>query len=159
MPRKSGRKLPTRIGQWKPRASESAVENGRDVLPRFPVSGWKSPGLAGKLQNLRLWACIVMGDWAISASRIMAKKSWIARNERKKRTVEKFSELRMKLIKEKDYIGLSQLPRDASPTRVVNRCAVTGRRRAFLRRFRLSRISFRELASAGMIPGVTKSSW
>ncbi|KAB2639685.1 MAG: 30S ribosomal protein S14 [Verrucomicrobia bacterium] len=89
----------------------------------------------------------------------MAKKSWIARNERKKRTVEKFSELRQKLKLAKDYIGLSQLPRDASPTRVVNRCAVTGRRRAFLRRFRLSRISFRELASAGMIPGVTKSSW
>ena len=89
----------------------------------------------------------------------MAKKSWIARNERTKRTVEKFTELRMKLKKEKDYIGLSQLPRDASPTRLVNRCAITGRRRAFLRRFRLSRISFRELASAGMIPGVTKSSW
>ena len=89
----------------------------------------------------------------------MAKKSWIARNERKKRTVEKYAELRLKLRKEKDYIGLSFLPRDASPTRVVNRCAVTGRRRAFLRRFRLSRISFRELASAGMIPGVTKSSW
>jgi len=89
----------------------------------------------------------------------MAKKSWIARNERKKNTVEKYAELRLKLKKEKDYIGLSLLPRDASPTRLVNRCAVTGRRRAFLRRFRLSRISFRELASAGMIPGVTKSSW
>ena len=51
------------------------------------------------------------------------------------------------------------LPRDASPTRVVNRCEVTGRRRAYLRRFRLSRITFREMASAGLIPGVTKSSW
>ena len=89
----------------------------------------------------------------------MAKKSWIARNERKKATVEKFAKLRAKLKKEKDYVGLSMLPRDASPTRLVNRCAITGRRRGFLRRFRLSRISFRELASAGMIPGVTKSSW
>ncbi len=89
----------------------------------------------------------------------MAKKSWIERNERKKVTVEKYAELRQKLKAEKDYIGLSMLPRDASPTRLVNRCEVTGRRRAFLRRFRLSRISFRELASAGMIPGVTKSSW
>ncbi len=89
----------------------------------------------------------------------MAKKSWIARNERKKRTVEKFADLRLKLKAEKDYIGLTMLPRDASPTRVINRCAVTGRRRAFLRRFRMSRITFRELASAGMIPGVTKSSW
>lgn len=89
----------------------------------------------------------------------MAKKSWIARNERKKQTVAKYAELRMKLKAEKDYVGLSMLPRDASPTRLVNRCEFSGRRRAFLRRFRLSRISFRELASAGMIPGVTKSSW
>jgi len=89
----------------------------------------------------------------------MAKKSWIARNERKLRTVEKYADLRRKLKEEKDYVGLSMLPRDASPTRVVNRCQVSGRRRAYLRRFKLSRISFRELASAGMIPGVTKSSW
>ena len=89
----------------------------------------------------------------------MAKKSWIARNARKARTVEKYAELRLKLKQEKDYVGLTLLPRNASPTRLVNRCEFTGRRRAFLRRFRLSRISFRELASAGMIPGVTKSSW
>lgn len=89
----------------------------------------------------------------------MAKKSWIARNKRKQRTVEKYADLRHKLKAEKDYIGLTLLPRDASPTRVVNRCVLTGRRHAYLRRFKLSRISFRELASAGMIPGVTKSSW
>lgn len=89
----------------------------------------------------------------------MAKKSWTARNARKQKTVDKYAELRLKLKAEKDYIGLTMLPRDASPTRLVNRCEVTGRRRAFLRRFRLSRITFRELASAGMIPGVTKSSW
>ena len=71
----------------------------------------------------------------------------------------KYASLRLKLKKEKDYIGLTMLPRDASPTRVVNRCEFSGRRRAFLRRFRLSRISFREMASAGLIPGVTKSSW
>ncbi len=89
----------------------------------------------------------------------MAKKSWIARNDRKKQTVDQYAELRRKLKEQKDYVGLSMLPRDASPTRLVNRCEITGRRRAFLRRFRLSRITFRELASAGMIPGVTKSSW
>ena len=89
----------------------------------------------------------------------MAKKSWIARNKRKQRTVAKYAERRHKLKAEKDYIGLTMLPRDASPTRVVNRCEITGRRHAYLRRFKLSRISFRELASAGMIPGVTKSSW
>ena len=76
-----------------------------------------------------------------------------------KKTVARYADLRHKLKKEKDYIGLTMLPRDASPTRLVNRCEVTGRRRAFLRRFRLSRITFREMASHGMIPGVTKSSW
>ncbi len=89
----------------------------------------------------------------------MAKKAWLERNDRKKKTVEKYAELRAELKAAGDYIGLSQLPRDASPTRVVNRCQLTGRRRAFLRRFKLSRITFRELASNGMIPGVTKSSW
>ena len=81
------------------------------------------------------------------------------RNEKRLKTVQKYADLRHKLKAEKDYIGLTMLPRDASPTRLVNRCMITGRRRAFLRRFRLSRIAFRELASAGMIPGVTKSSW
>jgi small subunit ribosomal protein S14 len=89
----------------------------------------------------------------------MAKKSWIQRNKRKARTVSKYAKLRTKLKKEKDYEGLTLLPRDASPTRVVNRCEVTGRRRGYLRRFKMSRITFRELASHGMIPGVTKSSW
>ncbi len=89
----------------------------------------------------------------------MAKTSWIERNERKRATVAKFAALRAELKAKKDYTALSQLPRDASPTRVVNRCLMSGRRRAFLRRFKLSRIAFRELASNGMIPGVTKSSW
>ena len=89
----------------------------------------------------------------------MAKQSWIERNQRKKTTVTKYAELRRQLKDQKDYVGLSMLPRDASPTRLVNRCEFSGRRRAYLRRFKLSRISFRELASAGMIPGVTKSSW
>lgn len=89
----------------------------------------------------------------------MARKSWISRNERKAKTVKKYAALRAKLKAEKDYEGLTMLPRDASPTRLVNRCEVTGRRRGYLRRFRLSRIEFRELASHGMIPGVTKSSW
>jgi len=89
----------------------------------------------------------------------MAKKSWIARNKRKQKTVAKYADLRKQLKADKDYVGLSMLPRDSSPTRVVNRCECTGRRHGFLRRFKLSRISFRELASHGMIPGVTKSSW
>jgi len=89
----------------------------------------------------------------------MAKTSWLERNKRKLKTVEKYAEIRAELKAKGDYIGLSQLPRDASPTRLVNRCQITGRRRAYLRRFKLSRITFRELASSGLIPGVTKSSW
>jgi small subunit ribosomal protein S14 len=89
----------------------------------------------------------------------MAKTAWINRNERKRATVKKYAAQRAELKAKKDYAGLAQLPRDASPTRVVNRCEVTGRRRAFIRRFKLSRLTFRELASQGLIPGVTKSSW
>src|SRR5205814_3613984 len=90
---------------------------------------------------------------------LMAKTAWINRNERKRKTVKKYAAIRAELKAKKDYAGLTQLPRDASPTRVVNRCEVTGRRRAFIRRFKVSRLTFRELASQGLIPGVTKSSW
>lgn len=89
----------------------------------------------------------------------MAKKSWIARNEHKRKIVAKYAKLRQQLKDEKDYVGLSMLPRNASPTRLVNRCQITGRRHGYLRRFKLSRITFREFASHGLIPGVTKSSW
>jgi small subunit ribosomal protein S14 len=89
----------------------------------------------------------------------MAKTSWLERDKRKRKTVAKYAALRAELKAKGDYIGLSQLPRDASPTRLTNRCKLTGRRRAFMRRFQLSRITFRELATSGLIPGVTKSSW
>ena len=55
--------------------------------------------------------------------------------------------------------GLSKLPKDASPVRVVNRCEMSGRRRAYLRKFKMSRLTFREMALNGTIPGVIKSSW
>jgi small subunit ribosomal protein S14 len=95
----------------------------------------------------------------LDSALLMAKTSWINRNERKRATVKKYAAVRAELKAKKDYAGLAQLPRDASPTRVVNRCEVTGRRRAFIRRFKVSRLTFRELASQGLIPGVTKSSW
>ena len=89
----------------------------------------------------------------------MAKTSWIEREKRKAATVQKYAALRAELKAKKDYIGLTQLPRNASPTRMTHRCQTSGRRRSFIRRFKLSRIAFRELATQGMIPGVTKSSW
>ena len=89
----------------------------------------------------------------------MAKKSWLERNKRKAETVKKYAALRAELKKKKDYAALSQLPRDASPTRLVNRCSMSGRRHAYLRKFAWSRLTFREGALNGLIPGVTKASW
>ena len=89
----------------------------------------------------------------------MAKTSWLERNKRKKETVKKYAALRAQLKAKRDYAGLSKLPRDASPTRVVNRCAMSGRRHGFLRKFGVSRMTFREAALNGLIPGVVKASW
>jgi small subunit ribosomal protein S14 len=89
----------------------------------------------------------------------MSKKSWIERNKRKAETVKKYAAIRAELKAKHDYAGLTKLPRDASPTRVVNRCAMSGRRRGFLRKFGVSRLTFREAALNGLIPGVTKASW
>lgn len=89
----------------------------------------------------------------------MAKKAWIERNKRKAETVKKYAALRAELKAKHDYAGLSDLPRDASPVRVVNRCKVTGRRHAYIRKFNVSRLVFREMALNGLIPGVTKASW
>ncbi len=89
----------------------------------------------------------------------MAKMAWITRNQRKLATVKKYAALRAELKKKKDYAALAKLPRDADPVRVVNRCAKTGRRHAYLRKFASSRLTFREDALSGLIPGVTKASW
>jgi small subunit ribosomal protein S14 len=89
----------------------------------------------------------------------MAKTSWIERNNKKIATVKKYAALRAELKAKKDYIGLSKLPRNASPTRVVNRCSMSGRRHGYLRKFACSRMTFREGALNGLIPGVTKASW
>jgi small subunit ribosomal protein S14 len=89
----------------------------------------------------------------------MAKKSWLERNKKKSETVKKFAALRAELKAKKDYVGLTKLPKNASPTRVVNRCSFSGRRRGYLRKFGCSRLTFREAALNGLIPGVTKASW
>lgn len=89
----------------------------------------------------------------------MSKKGWIERDKRRRRTVAKYAAVRAALKAGHDYAGLAKLPRDASPVRLVNRCKVTGRKHAYLRKFQVSRLTFREMALAGMIPGVTKASW
>jgi small subunit ribosomal protein S14 len=89
----------------------------------------------------------------------MAKKAWRERNKRKAQTVKKFAALRAELKAKGDYAALQKLPRDASPTRLVNRCSMSGRRHGYLRKFSASRLTFREAALNGLIPGVTKASW
>jgi small subunit ribosomal protein S14 len=89
----------------------------------------------------------------------MAKEAWFERNKRKQETVKKYAAIRAELKAKKDYAGLAKLPRDASPTRLVNRCAMSGRRHGYIRKFNCSRLTFREAALAGLIPGVTKASW
>ena len=89
----------------------------------------------------------------------MAKQSWLERNKKKKEMVKKYAALRAELKAKGDYAGLTKLPRNASPTRVVNRCTVSGRRHGYLRKFGCSRMTFREAALNGLIPGVTKASW
>ena len=89
----------------------------------------------------------------------MAKKSWIARQKKREQTVAQFAERRERLRAEGDYEGLQRLPRNASPSRLRNRCQISGRARGYIRQYGVSRIVFRDLASAGRIPGIRKSSW
>ena len=89
----------------------------------------------------------------------MARKSNIARDKKRNKMIDKYAERRAELKAAGDLEGLHKLPRNSSPTRRKNRCSETGRPRAYMRTFGLSRISFREHASKGEIPGVTKASW
>jgi small subunit ribosomal protein S14 len=101
----------------------------------------------------------------------MAKISKIVKNEKRKKAVQQYAERRASFKKiinnpastpeqvDEAVMKLQKLPRDASPVRVRNRCSQTGRPRGFLRKFGMSRVTFRELSLEGQVPGVTKSSW
>lgn len=89
----------------------------------------------------------------------MAKESMIAREVKRAKLTEKYASKRAKLRAEGDYVGLSRLPRNSNPNRMHNRCKITGRTRGYMRQFGISRITFREMASFGLIPGVKKASW
>lgn len=101
----------------------------------------------------------------------MAKKSSVEKQKRREKTVKLKWEKRQAL-KKKIYdmslseeerhearIAINKMPRDSAPTRLRNRCQLTGRARGYLRKFKLSRLCFREMALHGLIPGVTKASW
>lgn len=89
----------------------------------------------------------------------MAKKAIVLRDEKRKKMIAKYADRRAEMKRAGDSVGLHLLPRNSSPTRWKNRCSETGRPHAYMRTFGLSRISFREHASKGEIPGVTKASW
>jgi small subunit ribosomal protein S14 len=101
----------------------------------------------------------------------MARKSDVETNKRRKRMADKYAAKRAELKKRgrdmslspeerfQAHLDLAKLPRNSSPTRVRNRCEMTGRPRGYYRKFRVSRIALRELALSGQIPGMVKSSW
>ena len=89
----------------------------------------------------------------------MAKEGLKAREAKRQRLVDKYAQKRADLKAAGDFQGLDKLPKNSSPVRLHNRCKLTGRPRGYMRQFGISRVTFREMALAGQIPGVTKSSW
>ena len=89
----------------------------------------------------------------------MAKESMKAREVKRAKLVEKYAAKREQLKKEGNFQALALLPKNSSPVRLHNRCLLTGRPRGYIRQFGISRITFREMASNGLIPGVKKASW
>ncbi|MBL7111631.1 MAG: 30S ribosomal protein S14 [Bacteroidales bacterium] len=89
----------------------------------------------------------------------MAKESMKAREVKRQKLTDQYSERRAKLKADGDYVGLSRLPRNSNPIRMHNRCKLTGRPKGYMRQFGVSRITFREMASKGLIPGIKKASW
>jgi small subunit ribosomal protein S14 len=89
----------------------------------------------------------------------MATKAWVSKQKRREALIAKYADVRRQLKKEKNYAALAKLPRDSSPTRSHLRCEITGRSKGNLRKFKVCRIKLRELALAGVIPGLKKASW
>ena len=89
----------------------------------------------------------------------MAKESMKAREVKRAKLVAKYAKKKAELKAAGDYEALQALPKNACPVRMHNRCKITGRPKGYMRQFGISRIQFREMASAGLIPGVKKASW
>ncbi len=89
----------------------------------------------------------------------MAKESMKAREVKRQKLVDKYADKRAALKAAGDYEGLQKLPKNASPVRLHNRCKITGRPKGDMRQFGISRVTFREMANNGLIPGVKKASW
>ncbi|UCS93674.1 30S ribosomal protein S14 [Echinicola marina] len=89
----------------------------------------------------------------------MAREAIKARERKRERLVAKYAKKRAELKAAGDFEALDKLPKNASPVRLHNRCKLTGRPKGYMRKFGINRVTFREMASAGKIPGITKASW
>ena len=89
----------------------------------------------------------------------MARTSLKARDRKRERLVAKYANKRAELKANEDWVGLDKLPKNSSPVRLHNRCKLTGRPKGYMRKFGISRVTFREMAGEGKIPGLTKASW
>jgi small subunit ribosomal protein S14 len=89
----------------------------------------------------------------------MAKESMKAREVKRAKLVQKYSAKRAQLKADGNYVALSRLPKNSNPNRMHNRCKLTGRPKGYMRQFGISRITFREMALQGLIPGIKKASW
>lgn len=89
----------------------------------------------------------------------MARESIKARERKREKMVARYAEKRAALKAAGDYDALDKLPRNSSKVRLHNRCKLTGRPKGYMRKFGISRVTFREMAAEGKIPGVTKASW
>ncbi len=89
----------------------------------------------------------------------MARKSLLAREDKRKAMADKYAARRKELKEKGEYEALQLLPRNSAPTRLHNRCKMTGRPRAYSRKFGVSRLVLREMALRGLIPGLKKASW
>ena len=89
----------------------------------------------------------------------MAKESMKARERKRERMVARYAEKRAALKEAGDWEALQKLPKNSSSVRLHNRCQLTGRPRGYMRQFGVSRVTFREMANSGLIPGVQKASW
>ena len=89
----------------------------------------------------------------------MAKESMKAREVKREKLINKYADKRAALKAAGDYQALQKLPKNSSPVRAHNRCKITGRPKGYMRQFGISRVTFREMANKGLIPGVKKASW
>ncbi|MFB1051016.1 30S ribosomal protein S14 [Paraliobacillus sp. JSM ZJ581] len=89
----------------------------------------------------------------------MAKKSKVVKEKKREEMVGRYAKIRTECKAKRDYEAIRKLPKDASPTRLTNRCEITGRPRGYMRKFKMSRIAFKEYANKGQLPGIRKASW